>query len=167
IDKNFLDDQKFKFLRNLSKTRKFAINPIKEVIQLNGNSYDNIFNEKITETEILLTLKTLKDDTAAGIAVVAPLFKGGNRAEINNYRPISMITFYMTFTINSSQIPISDLKIHFCENTEKCANTNTCTKIQSSKYQIFRKEILNIIVYVLNPDRATRYRIAFRIYSLR
>lgn len=88
-----------------------------------------IFNEKITETDILLTLKTLKDDTAAGvdkitvkllktiqnsilypllyiynlsikyclfpekfkIAVVAPLFKGGNRAEINNYRPISMI----------------------------------------------------------------------------
>ena len=104
-------------------------NPIAEVIPLNGNSYDNIFNDKITETDILLTLKTLKDDTAAGvdkitvkllktiinsilgpllhiynlsikyclfpekfkIAVVAPLFKGGNRTEINNYRPISMI----------------------------------------------------------------------------
>ena len=39
-------------------------------------------------------------------------------------------TFYMTFTINNTQIPISDLKIHFCENTEKCANTNTCKKIQ-------------------------------------
>jgi hypothetical protein len=39
-------------------------------------------------------------------------------------------TFYMTFTINSTQIPLSDLKIHFCENTEKCTNNNTCKKIQ-------------------------------------
>jgi len=41
-------------------------NPIEEVVPLNGNSYENIFNEKITETDILQTLKTLKDDTTAG-----------------------------------------------------------------------------------------------------
>jgi len=41
-------------------------NPTEEVVSLNGNSYKNIFNEKITETDILQTLKTLKDDTAAG-----------------------------------------------------------------------------------------------------
>lgn len=51
----------------LAENNIVEVNPIEEVIQLNGNSYDNIFNEKITETEILLTLKTLNDDTAAGV----------------------------------------------------------------------------------------------------
>jgi len=35
----------------------------------------------------------------------------------------------MTFTKNSMQIPINDLTIYFCENNEKCTNTNTYKKI--------------------------------------
>lgn len=39
-------------------------------------------------------------------------------------------TFYLTFAINSTHIPLNELTIHICVINEECINTNICKRIQ-------------------------------------
>lgn len=38
-------------------------------------------------------------------------------------------TYYMTFSINISTIPLNEINVHFCDNNLKCSNTDLCQKI--------------------------------------